>query len=73
MVLYPGTSFLNPPGICCSITVVLYLGSNGETDLLDPAGAMKGDDIGEISSLPFPLVVIIIWDPTYGVNVTYTL
>ena len=60
MVLYPGVSFLNPSGICGDITVVLYLGNNGETDFPDPAGAKKGDAIGETSSLPFPLVAIII-------------
>ncbi len=58
MMLYPGVGVLNPPGICGGITVVLYRGNNGETDPADPAGAKKGDDMGEISSLPFPLVTI---------------
>ena len=60
MVLYPGIGFLNPPDICGSIIVVLYLGNNGETDPADPAGARKGDAISETSSLPFPLVTMII-------------
>ncbi len=60
MILYPGVSFLNPPGICGSITVVLYLGNNDETDPPDPAGAKKGDAIGETSSLSFPLLAIIV-------------
>ncbi len=55
MILYPGISALNPPDICGGITVVLYCGNRGETEFLDPAGAKKGDKIGEISSLPFPL------------------
>ncbi len=55
MVLYPGVGVLNPPGICGGITVVLYCGNRGETDPPDPAGAKKGEGIGDISSLPFPL------------------
>ena len=58
MVLYPGVSLLNPPGICGSIIVVLNLSNNGETDPPDPAGAKKGDAISEISSLPFPLIAM---------------
>ena len=71
MVLYPGVSLLNPPGICGGITIVLYCDNNGETDPPDPAGAKKGDDIGEISSFPFPLVKVTVCGPTYGVEVTY--
>ncbi len=70
-MLYPNVSVLNPSGICGDITVVLYCGNNGETDPADPAGAKKGDAISEISSLPFPLVKVTIWDPTYGVDITY--
>ena len=58
MVLYPDVSFLNPSGICVSITVILYVDNNGETDPPDPAGAKKGDAISEISSLPFPLIAM---------------
>ncbi len=58
MVLYPGVGALNPSGICVSTTVVLYCGSNGETDPAEPASAKKGDGIGEISSLPFPFVKV---------------
>ncbi len=58
MVLYPGVGTLNPPGIYGGTTVVLYRGNNGETDPADPAGAKKGDDIGDISSLPFPFVKV---------------
>ena len=71
MVLYPGVSFLNPPDICGGITVVLYLDNNGETDPPDPAGVKKDDAIGETFSLSFPLVAMIVWDPTYEVDVTY--
>ena len=71
MVLYPGVRVLNPPGICGGITVVLYCDNSSETDLADPAGAKKGDAIGEISSLPFPLVKVTVWGPMYGVDVTY--
>ena len=53
-------------GICDGTTVVLYCGNSGETDPADPAGAKKGDAISEMSSLPFPLVAVIIWGPTYG-------
>ncbi len=60
MVLYPSVSLLNSSGICGGITMVLYLGNNGETDLPDPAGAKKGDAIGEISSLSFLFVAIIV-------------
>src|SRR6266542_3108944 len=56
MVLYSDIGVLNPPGICGGTTIVLYCGSSGETDPADPAGAKKGDCIGEISSLPFPYV-----------------
>ena len=59
-MLYPGVGTLNPPGICGSATIVLYCGNKGETDPPDPAGANKGDGIGEISSLPFPLVKVTI-------------
>jgi len=38
--------------------MVLYLGNNGKTDPPDPAGAKKGDAIGEMSSFSFPLVAI---------------
>ncbi len=69
--MYPGVSALNPSGICGGTTVVLYHDNSGETDPADPADAKKGDDIDEISFLPFPLVAISIWDPTYGVDVTY--
>ncbi len=71
MVLYPGVSVLNPPGICVGTTVVLYYGNIGEADPADPAGAKKGDEIGEISSFSFPLEAIIVCGPTYGVDVTY--
>ena len=57
-MLYPGVSVLNPPGICGGITVVLYRGNNGNTDLADPAGAKKGDEIGKISSFSFPFVKV---------------
>ena len=57
-MLYPGVGALNPPGICGGTIVVLYCGNKGETDPPDPAGAKKGDSIGEISSLPFPLVKV---------------
>ena len=70
-MLYSDVGVLNPSGICGGITVVLYCGNSGETDPADPASAKKGDYIGEISSLPFPLVKVTIWDPTYGVEVTY--
>ena len=70
-MLYPGVGVLNPPGICGGITVVLYCGNNGDTDPTDPASAKKGDDIGEISSLPFPLVKVTVCGPTYGIEVTY--
>ena len=66
MILYPDVSFLNPSGICDGITTVLNLGNNGKTDPPDPAGAKKGDAIGETSSLSFLLVVMTVWDPTYG-------
>ncbi len=71
MILYPDIGTLNSPGICVDTTIVLYLGNSGETDPPDPAGAKKGDNISEISSLPFPLVVVLVWDPMYGVDVTY--
>src|SRR6266540_2295076 len=71
MVLYPDIGLLNPSGICDGTTVVLYCGNSGETDPADPAGAKKGDAMGETSSLSFPLVVMIVWGPTYGVDVTY--
>ncbi len=71
MVLYPGIGILNPPGICVSTTEILYLDSKGEIDPLDPTGAKKGDDIGEISSLSFPLEIVSVWGLTYGVEVTY--
>ena len=71
MVLYPGVGVLNPPGICGSTTVVLYCSNSGETDPADPVSAKKGDDIGEISSLPFPLVKVTVCGPTYGVDVMY--
>ena len=69
--MYPDVGVLNPPGICGGTVMVLYLGSIGETDPADPADAKKGDDIGEISSLPFPLEVINVCGPKYGVEVTY--
>ena len=55
MVLYPSVGILNPSGICGGITVVLYCGNRSETEFPDPADTKKGDEIGEISSLPFPL------------------
>jgi len=55
MILYLGIGVLNPPDICGGIIEVLYCGNSGETDPADPAGAKKGEDIGKISSLPFPL------------------
>ena len=70
-MLYPGVSVLNPSGNCVGTTVVLYHDNSGETDPADPADAKKGDDIGEISSLPFPLVKVTVCGPTYGVEVTY--
>ncbi len=63
-MLYPGVDALNPPSICSGATVMLYLGNNDETDPPDPTSAKKGDNISEISSLPFPLVAIIVWGPT---------
>jgi len=39
---------------------MLYCDNNGEIDPPDPAGAKKGDAIGEMSSLSFPLVVMIV-------------
>ncbi len=71
MVLYPSISLLNLPGICGGITVVLYLGNNGEINPPDPASAKKDDAISEISSLSFPLVAMTVWGLTYGVDVTY--
>ena len=71
MVLYPGVSALNPPGICGDTTIVLYYDNKGETEFPDPADAKKGDAIGEISSLPFSFKKVTIWGPTYGVEVTY--
>jgi len=40
--------------------VILYCGNSGETDPANPAGAKKDDAIGEISSLSFSLVAMII-------------
>ncbi len=51
--------------------MVLYCGNSGETDSADPADTKKGDAISEISSLPFPLEKVTVWDPTYGVDITY--
>ena len=72
MILYPGVGARNPPGICDGIPVILYCDNSSETDPADPVSAKKGEDIGKISSLPFPLVKVTVWDPTYGVEVTYS-